>query len=244
VRAVDTGGFPSKAAERAFVAASTPLFTRVTAPSTALSVETGNAYTASLYMSLAALVGGAASPPPAVGDRLLLFAFGSGAAASLYSLRVVAPPAGLLGGPPPRRGGGEGGGTPPAPAPAPAAAAALRRPRRVVDVHAYEAACARRAAAFGRLDWTPTGAVGDVAAGAWYLVRVEADGRRVYRQRGGGGAQGNGAAEDALVPNGAAVRNGAVAEGARAADAPDRGRAPGEPRRAARAPGAGRVLGT
>lgn len=99
---------------------------------------------------------------PAVGDRLLLYAFGSGAAGSLFSLRVVAP---LTNGD--RRG--------------------ARRPspltgRRVVDVAAYEAACAARAAVWGRAGWAPTGAVDDVAPGAWYLVRVEADGRRVYRR--------------------------------------------------------------
>ncbi|GAB0491811.1 hypothetical protein MMPV_003066 [Pyropia vietnamensis] len=177
-RPVDTGGFPSKAAERAFVAATTPLFRRLTAPSTDLSVATGNAYTASLYLSLASLVRQTGPAGPAVGDRLLLFAFGSGAASSLFSLRVMAPLSGLATG-----GSGAtavGGGSTPAPPPRPSPLAG----RRVVGVAAYEAACAARAASFGRAGWVPTGAVADVAPGAWYLVRVEADGRRVYRRKG------------------------------------------------------------
>lgn len=74
-------------AQRDFVAFSKPLYKAKCEPATRLARETGNAYTASLYSSLACLI--ASVGDEMVGARVLLFAFGSGFASTIFSLRAV-----------------------------------------------------------------------------------------------------------------------------------------------------------
>jgi hydroxymethylglutaryl-CoA synthase len=77
----------NKDAMRDFVAFTKPVYEEKCAPGAWLARQVGNAYTASLYSSLAAMIlrlGG-----ELVGSRVLMFSFGSGFASSMFSLRVV-----------------------------------------------------------------------------------------------------------------------------------------------------------
>lgn len=56
-------------------------------PSEWLAKRIGNAYTASLWSSLAALM--ESKGDELVGERILLFSYGSGLASSMFTLRVV-----------------------------------------------------------------------------------------------------------------------------------------------------------
>lgn len=76
----------NRAAQNAFVELGTALYEEKCAPAAWLAKEIGNAYTASLYSSLCALV--AEEGDRIVGKRLLFFSFGSGCAASMFSMRV------------------------------------------------------------------------------------------------------------------------------------------------------------
>jgi 3-hydroxy-3-methylglutaryl-CoA-synthase/farnesyl-diphosphate farnesyltransferase/isopentenyl-diphosphate delta-isomerase type 1 len=67
--------------------ASAAAYQEKTAPSTWLSRQTGNSYTASLYMGLASLIS-AKHSSQLLGKQLTMFSFGSGAVATMFSLRV------------------------------------------------------------------------------------------------------------------------------------------------------------
>lgn len=77
----------NKEATRAFVSVTEPLFHAKCDPGAWLGRHIGNAYTASLYGALAALL--AKKGDELVGQRILMFAFGSGFASTMYSLRAV-----------------------------------------------------------------------------------------------------------------------------------------------------------
>lgn len=74
--------------EKAFMAASKPLFEKKTRQSTLLSNQVGNMYTPSLYGGLVShLV--SQTMEQLAGQRIVLFSYGSGLAASMFSLRIT-----------------------------------------------------------------------------------------------------------------------------------------------------------
>ena len=62
-----------------------PLFSQKVDPSCTLSKNTGNGYTASLYLAIASLID---STSLSIGQRILCFSYGSGACATMYEIRV------------------------------------------------------------------------------------------------------------------------------------------------------------
>lgn len=73
---------------KAFVKASKTQYNEKVAVSTVLPKRTGNSYTASLYMSLASLIG-ESEPENLVAKNVLAFSYGSGLCSSLFQLKFI-----------------------------------------------------------------------------------------------------------------------------------------------------------
>lgn len=148
-----------RAALKAFVQLSKPLFEKKCAPGAWLGVEIGNCYTASLYSSLAALI--YKKRNAVVGKRILMYSFGSGFASSMFSMRVSAPVDKICRG--------------------------LRLRERlddrvVVEPAKYEATLTRREKDYCRFDYEPEEEVDNLFPGTFYLKAVLREGEREYGQ--------------------------------------------------------------
>lgn len=150
----------NREAMRDFVMATKAIYDEKCEPGVWLSREVGNAYTASLYMSLAALIVSAGRD--LVGRRILMFAFGSGFASSMFSLRVVGPLDGIV--------------------------ESLQdiekqlNDRTIISADVYTAAMSRRELIFGRTDYEPQFAARDLYPGTFYLSSIDDQGRRRYER--------------------------------------------------------------
>eukprot|EP00190_Bangiopsis_sp_CCMP1999_P006900 CAMPEP_0198722348 /NCGR_PEP_ID=MMETSP1475-20131203/112_1 /TAXON_ID= ORGANISM="Unidentified sp., Strain CCMP1999" /NCGR_SAMPLE_ID=MMETSP1475 /ASSEMBLY_ACC=CAM_ASM_001111 /LENGTH=443 /DNA_ID=CAMNT_0044483251 /DNA_START=103 /DNA_END=1431 /DNA_ORIENTATION=- len=83
----EADSYNDKALEKAFIKESTELYNKMTKPSEWLAKRIGNAYTASLWSSLAALLEDQGDE--LIGKRILMFSYGSGLASSMFSVRVI-----------------------------------------------------------------------------------------------------------------------------------------------------------
>ncbi|KXZ55620.1 hypothetical protein GPECTOR_2g1170 [Gonium pectorale] len=196
-------GLDDKHLESALLVATDALWRDIAEDAAWLQKQVGNAYTASLWQGLASLV--ARRGEGLAGRRLLLFSFGSGTMAALLSLvargsrAAVAVPGG-----PARRGGllaesgalegGEGGSEGEAgPADPRFTLAAVRRTldlearlaaRVARPVPVYDAVSEQVERAYGcPVPYSPVGDLADVAAGVYYLDRVDEQSRRWYERR-------------------------------------------------------------
>jgi hydroxymethylglutaryl-CoA synthase len=149
-----------KSATRALVARTRPAFDAKCDPGAWLAREIGNAYTASLYGSLAALVRRRAED--LVGRRILMFAFGSGFASSMFSLRVVGSVARI--------------------------ARSLEdiedqlEQRLVLTAAEYDAVMRDRERDHGRFGYKPVGPPSELFPGTFFVASVGREGQRAYER--------------------------------------------------------------
>jgi hydroxymethylglutaryl-CoA synthase len=148
----------NKEASRAFVAATEPLFKVKCDPGAWLARHVGNAYTASLYGALAALLH--REGDKMLGSRILLFAFGSGFASTMYSLRVVGSLETIL-----------------------ASLFDLESSldeRHVLSGEEYDAIMLQREKDYKRFDYSPSVSPGELFAGTYFVTYIGANGERHY----------------------------------------------------------------
>jgi len=140
-------------------------------PTHTISTQVGNCYTGAVYMNLLSLVSnlGAALE----GKRVLMFSYGSGAVATAFCLEGKAPAA-----PNNLSKGGEPFTLERIARTADVAARLAARAER--DVAAFNAAMDLRAERYGKGGYTPTGPVGDLFPGTFYLEEVDDLHRRSY----------------------------------------------------------------
>mmetsp|Transcript_32268 Transcript_32268/g.126275 ORF Transcript_32268/g.126275 Transcript_32268/m.126275 type:complete len:313 (+) Transcript_32268:607-1545(+) len=81
--------YTDKELEKAFVNESSDLYKKMVEPGDWLAKRIGNAYTASLWSSLAAIL--EEKGDELVGKRILMFSYGSGLASSMFIVRVASP---------------------------------------------------------------------------------------------------------------------------------------------------------
>jgi hydroxymethylglutaryl-CoA synthase len=151
-------------AMRGFVSHTKPLYDDMCAPATWLAREIGNAYTASLYTSLAALI--LRAGPAVVGSRILMFGFGSGFASSMFSMRVVGPVDAIVN-----------------------SLSDLEdqlRDRISIPAQAYESLMKRREEDYCRFGYRPQAPEDQLFRGTYYVDSVDEQGRRIYRRAGAG----------------------------------------------------------
>lgn len=150
--------YGNKVLEKAFVGVNKPVFAAKTEPSLLAARNIGNMYTGSVFFGLASLV----SQVPfeqLEGKRVAMFSYGSGCAASMYSFRVrkdtslMAKTLDL--------------------------AARLERREKVSPV-AFEQVMELREKTHNAQDYQPTGDVEKLAAGTYYLQRIDSMWRRAY----------------------------------------------------------------
>lgn len=150
--------YRDREATRAFVAASEHLFREKCDPGAWLAREVGNAYTASLYGALAALV--ADKGDAVVGRRVLMFAFGSGFASTMYSLRAVSSLDQIS-----------------------RTLADLEptlRARRTLTPQEYSTCMRQREQDWNRFNYAPRTAPDDLFPGTYYIRSIGKDGEREY----------------------------------------------------------------
>jgi hydroxymethylglutaryl-CoA synthase len=147
-------------AMRGFVAHTKQLYEAKCAPATWLAREVGNAYTASLYTSLAALLW--RSGRDLEGRRILMFAFGSGFASSMFSLRVVGSVDRIVRSMWDIEEQLEG--------------------REQISPAQFEAIMKRREEDYGRFDYKPTDVEKSLFPGTFYVDAVDPQGRRSYKR--------------------------------------------------------------
>lgn len=162
-------------AEKCFVGLAKPDFEAKCAPSDTASRQVGNCYTAALYMNLLSLVSAKASS--LIGARLLLFSYGSGAVATAFTLIGREP------------SGGSALALPPA-SPftleriATTAQLAERLTARTCsDLPTLTRALELREERYGQAGYEPSGDVGALAPGTYYLAAVDELHRRTYSRK-------------------------------------------------------------
>nr|CAB3253523.1 hydroxymethylglutaryl-CoA synthase 1 [Phallusia mammillata] len=152
--------------EKAFMAASQPLFQRKTLPSLLLAKRVGNMYSPSLYGCLASLLI-SKSASELLHKRIGLFSYGSGFAASMFSMRVVEDTSqftfhrlvsGLLD------------------------VQARLDERKCLDPAEFTDVLARREKAHAKADYAPSAPSDRLFPGTFYLRRVDDKFRRTYER--------------------------------------------------------------
>mmetsp|Transcript_4455 Transcript_4455/g.8841 ORF Transcript_4455/g.8841 Transcript_4455/m.8841 type:complete len:460 (-) Transcript_4455:985-2364(-) len=155
---VDENG--ERTTERMFLDVSEPLYLQKCAPGQWFSQEVGNAYTASLYMNLAALV--MEKGDKLVGSRICLYSFGSGFASSMFALRVVGSVATIRDHLSPLR--------------------TLLEDRPLLSPKEFSRYLEQRESSFysRHVDWNPCGSVDDLYPGTFYINGHVRNGIRSY----------------------------------------------------------------
>ncbi|CEO99191.1 Hydroxymethylglutaryl-CoA synthase [Plasmodiophora brassicae] len=158
--------YDSKPLNDAFSKGMKHLYNEKAEPATLLPKLVGNMYTASLYAGLVSLLSTQPSSQLA-GKRILMFSYGSGLAASMFSFRVASDAASV---------------------------SALDRIRGYVNLERRIAACQqvvpdvmvkaleRRVEVHGMSSFVPTGSLGDLVDGAFYLTEKDKRCRRFHQR--------------------------------------------------------------
>jgi hydroxymethylglutaryl-CoA synthase len=147
-------------AMRGFVSYTKPLYEAKCSPATWLAREIGNAYTASLYSSLAALILRVGADLE--GRRILMFGFGSGYASSMFSLRVVGSVDRIV-----------------------RSLFDIEEQlgeRQQISATAFESILKQREADYCRFSYVPGDCPSDLFSGTYYVDKVDEQGRRTYKR--------------------------------------------------------------
>ncbi|XP_070599475.1 hydroxymethylglutaryl-CoA synthase, cytoplasmic isoform X1 [Erythrolamprus reginae] len=154
--------------EKAFMKASSEIFSQKTKASLLVSNQNGNMYTPSVYGCLASLLA-QYSPQQLAGQRIGVFSYGSGFAATLYSIKVSqdATPGSSLD-------------------KIIASLTDLKArldSRKCISPEVFAENMMLREKTHHLANYIPQGSVDDLFEGTWYLVRVDEKHRRTYAHR-------------------------------------------------------------